>query len=85
MTIQLIAEGIAFNRSTFAVPANTPFDIASDNRDVGIPHNVSIYEGGAGGWPSSGGTSSTGLRPGRTTYRVYRPGTTYSSVTSIRS
>lgn len=47
--IRIVAEQIKFDLAEFSVPANTPFRIVFENRDAGIPHNVAIYEGQAGG------------------------------------
>lgn len=42
--LEIVAEDIAFDRHCLAVPADTPFTITLDNRDPGIPHNLSIAE-----------------------------------------
>lgn len=47
--IRISAVGIAFDLSEFSVPPQTPFQIVFENLDAGIPHNVAIYEGAAGG------------------------------------
>lgn len=41
--INLVAQSIHFDKSCLAGPANTPFTIAFDNKDSGVPHNVAIY------------------------------------------
>jgi hypothetical protein len=46
--IRLVAENIKFDQADFTVPANTPFRIVLENRDAGVPHNVSIYQGKGG-------------------------------------
>ncbi|HEV8488787.1 MAG TPA: cytochrome c oxidase subunit II [Candidatus Limnocylindrales bacterium] len=38
----LVASGIAFDQATLNAPADKPFAIDFDNRDAGIPHDVSI-------------------------------------------
>jgi plastocyanin len=46
--VRLVAEGVAFDTAELGLPARGEAVIAFDNRDPGIPHNVSIYmEGGA--------------------------------------
>ena len=41
--IEIVAEGLAFNTDTLEASADQPIVIAFDNRDVGTPHNISIY------------------------------------------
>jgi cytochrome c oxidase subunit 2 len=41
--LRVVAQGIAFDQGCLAAPADTPFTIAFDNRDEGVPHNVAIY------------------------------------------
>jgi plastocyanin len=43
-TIPLVAHNIAFGTTSLTAPANTPFTIAFDNEDAGIPHNVQIKD-----------------------------------------
>ena len=43
--LALTAEGIKFNVSTLAAPADKPFTITFDNKDVGTPHDVDITDG----------------------------------------
>jgi plastocyanin len=49
VTLQLAAQGIAYDRTDLEAPANTPFQIAFTNTDAGIPHNVSIHRDSATG------------------------------------
>ena len=42
VTIQLGAEGLAFDRDVITAPADAPFAIEFENRDS-APHNVSIH------------------------------------------
>ncbi len=44
VTLQLSAQGIAYDTGTLEAPANTPFKIAFANNDAGIPHNVAIHK-----------------------------------------
>jgi plastocyanin len=39
-----VASGVAFQTTSFEVPANQPFQIAFDNQDAGIPHNIQIAD-----------------------------------------
>ncbi len=47
--VAISARGIAFERAGVDVPAGTPFQIEFTNNDAGIPHNVAIHRGDAGG------------------------------------
>lgn len=44
VVIALSAEDIAFDQTSFRVPAGEPFAIDFDNRDAGIQHNVQIFD-----------------------------------------
>jgi plastocyanin len=39
----VVAENLAFDTNTITLAANTPTPILFQNRDAGIPHNLSIY------------------------------------------
>jgi plastocyanin len=47
--VAISARGIAFEQAGVDVPAGTPFQIEFTNNDAGIPHNVAIHRGDAGG------------------------------------
>ena len=49
MLVRIVAENFAFDLAEFSVPADTPFQIEFDHRDVKIPHNVAIYDSGPDG------------------------------------
>lgn len=51
LVIKIVAVDFAFDLAEFSVPADTPFQIEFDHRDVKIPHNVAIYAGGQDGPP----------------------------------
>jgi cytochrome c oxidase subunit II len=56
VTLELAAQGIAYDKSSLEAPANTPFKIAFANNDPGIPHSVAIHEGSPTGpvaWASA--------------------------------
>jgi len=44
--VVVVAENIAWVETSLAVPAGTPFTLALDNRDSGVPHNVVIKDAG---------------------------------------
>ena len=44
--LTLAAENNEFSTDQLAVPADQPFTLTLENRDEGIPHNVSIYRDG---------------------------------------
>ena len=44
VTLNLTAQGIAYDTDALEAPANTPFKIVFTNNDAGIPHNVAIHE-----------------------------------------
>jgi plastocyanin len=61
-----VASGVAYQTSSFQVPASQPFQIAFDNQDSGIPHNIQITD--SGGTMVFEGDTVTG--PGQITYNV---------------
>ena len=44
VTLNVMAQGTAFDTDSLEAPANTPFKIAFTNNDAGIPHNVAIHK-----------------------------------------
>jgi cytochrome c oxidase subunit 2 len=42
-TVEVAAKDIHFSTDCLAAPADTPFTLAFDNQDNGVPHNVAIY------------------------------------------
>jgi plastocyanin len=66
---RIAAEGVAFDVDELSLPAEGEAIIAFDNRDSGIPHNVSIY--GEGGDPVFQGEIITG--PAMIEYRFPTP------------
>jgi mono/diheme cytochrome c family protein/plastocyanin len=50
-TIEVVAQGIAFNTKTITAPANTSIRIRLDNQDDGVEHNIAFY-------PSSSSTTA---------------------------
>jgi plastocyanin len=43
--IVLVASGVKFDMTSLTAPADKPFKITLDNRDVGTPHDVDILDG----------------------------------------
>lgn len=43
--ITLVAEQVKFDKTSITAPADMPFKITLDNRDVGTPHDVDILDG----------------------------------------
>jgi plastocyanin len=43
VTLTVVAEELRFTPARLTAPVDEPFVIVLDNRDRGIPHNVSIY------------------------------------------
>ncbi|HWP63900.1 MAG TPA: cupredoxin domain-containing protein [Candidatus Binatia bacterium] len=68
LLIRIVAENFAFDLAEFSVPADTPFQIEFDHRDVRIPHNVAIYDSGPEGPPLFRGEIFSG--PDIVTYDV---------------
>jgi len=82
VTLQLTASGIAYDKTDLTAPANTPFSILFANNDAGIPHNVSIHAGSAGGTEVFRGEIFSGV--GTRTYAVPAlPAGTYTFACSV--
>lgn len=47
-TLEIVGKDIAFNVGSLKVAADTPFEVAFDNQDEGIPHNFAIYKDAPG-------------------------------------
>jgi len=41
--LSISAHNVLFSTDCLAAPADTPFTIAFDNQDAGVPHNIAIY------------------------------------------
>jgi len=44
VTVDLVAENMAFDKSTITVPAGARVTVNFNNRDSGVPHNFAVYE-----------------------------------------
>jgi plastocyanin len=47
--VVISASGIKYEQTTLTAPASTPFQIQFENKDAGVPHNVSLHLGGSTG------------------------------------
>jgi nitrite reductase (NO-forming) len=75
--VRVSARNMVFDSTCLAAPANTPFTIAFQNEDPGIPHNVAIYKDPSASSKVFVGEMVSG--PVAVTYQVpaLKPGTYY--------
>jgi cytochrome c oxidase subunit II len=66
--LQVSALNIAYEQTDLEAPAGAPFSIDFDNKDNGVPHNVSIHKDSATGQELFKGEVFSG--PGKRTYAV---------------
>jgi len=59
--LQVSALNVAFEQTELTAPANAPFQIAFDNKDNGVPHNVAIHQGSPTGQEVFKGEIITGV------------------------
>lgn len=43
-TVQVAADALKFDKAQLEVPANEAFELAFNNKDAGVPHNVAILQ-----------------------------------------
>jgi plastocyanin len=55
------ALGIKYEQTTLTAPADTPFQVQFENKDPGVPHNVSLHLGGSTGAELFKGTVFPGV------------------------
>jgi plastocyanin len=67
-TLQLSALNVAYEQTALTAPAGTPFRIEFDNKDSGVPHNVSIHKDSTAGQEVFKGDIFNG--PAKRTYDV---------------
>ncbi len=82
-TLNIAAQNIKFDQANLSAPANQAFTINFDNKDSGIAHNVTIYQGtSTSGTPVFAGTTFPG--PATQAYQVpaLAPGT-YTFVCTV--
>jgi cytochrome c oxidase subunit 2 len=81
-TLQVSALNIAYEQASLQAPADTPFSIEFDNKDAGVPHNVSIHKDSATGQEVFKGDIFNG--PDKRTYSVPAlPAGAYAFVCSV--
>lgn len=73
VNIDLVAQNIAFDKTTITVPAGAKVTINFDNRDQGIPHNFALYKDQNYTQAIFRGQNVTG--PAKTTYNFTAPST----------
>ena len=67
-TLQVSALNVAYEQTDLQAPAGAPFQIEFDNKDNGVPHNVTIHKDSATGPEVFKGEIFSG--PGKRTYDV---------------
>jgi plastocyanin len=67
-TLAIAAQNVAFSTDCLAAPAGKAFTIAFDNKDPGVPHNISIYTDESASTALFTGDLVSG--PAKATYRV---------------
>jgi len=49
VTVDVVAQGVAFTTPAISAPANAPITIKFDNQDASVPHNIKIFKDAIGG------------------------------------
>src|SRR5687767_10449675 len=44
ITLELVADNLKFDKCEMTAPAETTVTLVLKNQDVGVPHNIAIYE-----------------------------------------
>lgn len=73
MTIDLIAQNMAFNMSTITVPAGAKVKVNFDNKDSGVQHNFAVYQNQSGGGTKAIFVGQNITGPATTTYTFTAP------------
>jgi len=47
--VQISALGVKYEQTSVTAPADTPFQVSFENKDAGVPHNVSLHLGDVNG------------------------------------
>lgn len=68
--LRVVGQELRFDAETLAAPAGEEFTIVFDNRDRGVPHNLTVYRSGP---PAKDLVAATDLKPGPTTQRLTVP------------
>ena len=72
VTISLVAQNVAFDKSTITVPAGASVTINFNNMDAQVPHNFAVYTNSSATTKIFQGATITG---GTTTYTFTAPST----------
>jgi plastocyanin len=49
VVVQISALNIKYEQTALTAPANTPFQVSFENKDAGVPHNVTLHLGDTNG------------------------------------
>ena len=49
VVVDISALNIKYEQTALTAPANTPFQVSFENKDAGVPHNVSLHLGDTNG------------------------------------
>ena len=49
VVVQVSALNIKYEQTDLTAPAGTPFQVSFENKDAGVPHNVTLHQGDANG------------------------------------
>lgn len=82
--VTISALGVKYEQATVTAPAGTAFQIAFENKDAGVPHNVSIHQGGATGAELFKGTVFNGVETRTYDVPALDPGT-YAFVCTVHA
>jgi predicted lipoprotein with Yx(FWY)xxD motif/plastocyanin len=72
-TVNLVAQGMAFDQNTISVPAGASVTLNFNNKDSGIPHNVALYTDSSAATPIFVGQTIVG--PASVVYTFSAPTT----------
>jgi len=73
VTVEIAAANMVFDAGTITVPVGAEVTVHFENRDNGIPHNISVYTDSSAADAIFVGDIVAG--PGRATYTFTAPGT----------
>jgi len=59
--VTISALGFKYEQATATAPAGKTFQVAFENKDAGVPHNISLHQGGATGAELFKGTIFNGI------------------------
>ena len=73
VTIDLTAQNAAFDKSTISVPPGANVTVNFNNKDLGMPHNFSVYQTLAGGQTKPIFIGNTIVGPANANYHFIAP------------